>query len=105
MVSHRWMLWAGRSATTAIALVAGSLPQLTVWPGQLILCLFFLQIFPSLGSSGWLITSQPAGCSTVSLKMAEKPSARWREKADDRALREGETGALRVSESLPTQWM
>lgn len=32
MVSHRWMLWDGRSTTTAIALVAGSLPQLTVWP-------------------------------------------------------------------------
>lgn len=56
MVSHRWMLWAGRSATTAIALVAGSFLQLTVWPGQLCLY-FFLQTFPSLGSSGWLITA------------------------------------------------
>lgn len=68
---------------------------------------FFLQIFPSLGSSGWLITSQPVGCSTGSLKMAEKLSARWREKADDGrgALREGDTGGLLISGSLPMQWM
>lgn len=47
MVSHRWMLWDGRSATTAIALVAGSLPQLTVWPGQLSLFLFFFFFYRS----------------------------------------------------------
>lgn len=41
MVSHRWMLCAGRSATTAIALVSGSFPQLTVWPGQLSLSIFY----------------------------------------------------------------
>ena len=107
MVSHRWMLWDGRSATTAISLVAGSLPQLTVWPGHLSLSLSLLQIFPSLGSSESLITSQPVGCSTVSLKMAEKLSARWREKADDGrgALREGETEGLHISGSLPMQWM
>lgn len=54
MVSHRWMLWDGRSATTAIALVAGSLPQLTVWPGQLSLFLFFFFFFTDLSQSGQL---------------------------------------------------
>ena len=74
---------------------------------SLSLSLSLLQIFPSLGSSESLITSQPVGCSTVSLKMAEKLSARWREKADDGrgALREGETEGLHISGSLPMQWM
>lgn len=71
------------------------------------LALCFLQPFPSLGSPGWLVTSQPIDCSTASLKMAEKLCARWREKADNGkgALREGETGQSSVSGSLPTQWM
>lgn len=61
MVSHRWMPWAGRSATTAIALVAGSLPQLTVWPGHLSLSLSpFCRFFPVwTASCGWLLKSQP----------------------------------------------
>lgn len=107
MVSHRWMPWAGRSATTAIALVAGSLPQWTVWPGQVSLSPFY-RFFPAwTASCGWLLTSQPFGCSTVSLKMAEKLSARWREKADSErgALRKGDTEGLHVSGSLPMQWM
>lgn len=87
MVSHRWMPWAGRSATTAIALVAGCHPQLTVWPGQLSLSFSlspFYRFFPVwTASSEWLLILEPFGCSTVSLKMAEKLSARWREKADN----------------------
>lgn len=108
MVSHRWMPWAGRSATTAIALVAGSLPQLTVWSGQLSLSLSpFCRFFPVwIASCGWLLKSQPFGCSTVGLKMAEKLSARWREKADNEkgALKEGDTEGM-ISGSLPMKWM
>lgn len=108
MVSHRWMPWADRSATTAITLVAGSLSQLTVWPGQLSLSLLFTEFFPvSTNSCGWLLKSQPFGCSTVSLKMVEKLSARGRERADHErgALREGDTEGLHDSGFLPMQWM
>lgn len=53
----------------------------------------FYRFFPIWTSScGWLLISQPFACSTVSLKMAEKLSERWREKADNErgALREGD---------------
>lgn len=72
MVSHRRMPWAGRAATTAIALVAGSLPQLTVWPGQLSLSPSLL--FTDFSRSGQLAVD---GSWYLSLLAAVEPVSRW----------------------------
>lgn len=71
----------------------------------------FYRFFPVwTASCGWLLISQPFGCITASLKMAERLSSRWTEKADDErgALKEGHAEGDReglISGSLHMQWM